>query len=260
MIVSWSPWPSMPKPTTGLPVVGDAVDDLLGPAVLDADHDHRGDVRVAAGADQRAEVQVEVGAELQPAVGVRDRHRALDVVGDRLGRGVRQVVERQDDDVVAHADAAVLAPVAQEGGLLVDDRLDMSRAPCLPALGLDVVHVGVLAGLDRRDHLAHVDAVLDDGVARLPCPSARPCGRSGCPGAPRARSSVVVHDPAGERRAGLDAFDHDHRDGVARRRAIRNESLRAPCRANVGCRAISRRARRHCQTSHMDDLIDCVSH
>jgi hypothetical protein len=42
----------------------DAVDDLLGPAVLDADDDDRGDVRVAAGADQRAEVQVEVGAEL----------------------------------------------------------------------------------------------------------------------------------------------------------------------------------------------------
>ena len=36
------------------------------------------------GADQRAEVQVEVGAELQPPVGVRQRHRALDVVRHRL--------------------------------------------------------------------------------------------------------------------------------------------------------------------------------
>ena len=101
----------------GLAGRGDAVDDLLGPAVLDADDDDRGDVRVAAGADQRAEVQVEVGAELQPAVRVRDRQRALDVVGDRLGGGVGQVVERQDDDVVAHADAAVLAPVAEESGV-----------------------------------------------------------------------------------------------------------------------------------------------
>ena len=93
---------------------GDAVGDLLRPAVLDADHHHGGDVRVAAGADERAEMQVEVGAELQPPVGMRQRQRALDVVRHRLGGGVRQVVHRQDEDVVAHADAAVLALVAPE--------------------------------------------------------------------------------------------------------------------------------------------------
>ncbi len=99
----------------------DAVDDLLGPAVLDADDDDGGDVRVAAGADQGAEVEIEVGAELEPAVGVRDRERALDVVGDGFGGGVGEVVERQHDDVVAHADAAVLAPVAEEGGVFAED-------------------------------------------------------------------------------------------------------------------------------------------
>ena len=82
--------------------------------LLDADHDDRGDVRIAARADQRAEVQVEVGAELQPAVRMRNRQRALDVVRDRFGRGVGQVVDRQDDDVVAHADAAVLAAITPE--------------------------------------------------------------------------------------------------------------------------------------------------
>jgi hypothetical protein len=142
----------------------DAVDDLLRPAVLDADHDHGRHVGVAAGADQRAEVQVQVGAELQPAVGVRDRHRALDVVRHGLGGRVGQVVQRQDDDVVADADAAVLAPVAEEGGVLVDDDAHGGSFG-LPALGLDVVDVGMLAGLDRRHDLAHVDAVLDDGVA-----------------------------------------------------------------------------------------------
>ena len=94
--------------------LGDAVDDALGPAVLDADHDHGGDVGIGAGADQRAEVQIEVGAELQPAVGMRQRQRALDVVGDRLAGRVGQIVERQDDDVIAHADTAVLAPPAAE--------------------------------------------------------------------------------------------------------------------------------------------------
>ena len=34
--------------------------------------------------------------------------------GDRFAGGVGQVVERQDDDVVAHADAAVLAAPAHE--------------------------------------------------------------------------------------------------------------------------------------------------
>src|SRR6185503_7548158 len=95
---------------------GDAVGHLLRPAVLDADDDGRGDVRIRAGADQGAEVQVEVGAELQPPVRVRQRHGALDVVLDRLRGGVREVVDRQDDDVITHADAAVLAFVAPESG------------------------------------------------------------------------------------------------------------------------------------------------
>lgn len=67
---------------------GDAVDHALGPAFLDADHHHRRHVRVAAGADEGAEVQFQVFAELQAAVGVRQGQRALDVVGDGLGRRI----------------------------------------------------------------------------------------------------------------------------------------------------------------------------
>ena len=80
----------MPNPATGLPVAAMPSDDLLRPLVLDADHDHRGDVRVASRADQRAEMEIEVGAELQAAVGMRNGDRALDVVRDRLGRGIGQ--------------------------------------------------------------------------------------------------------------------------------------------------------------------------
>ena len=152
----------------------DAVDDALGPALLDADDDDRRDIRIAAGADQRAEVQVEVGAELQPAVGMRDRQRALDIVRDGLARGVGQVVDRQDDDVVAHADAAVLAPVAHECLLHV-------RHPSHQRLVLMLWTCACCAGLDRRDHLADVDAVLDDGVADVHVLRAPPCGRAGCP-------------------------------------------------------------------------------
>jgi hypothetical protein len=92
----------------------DAVDHLLRPALLDADDHDGGNVRVGAGPDQGAEMEIEVLAELQAPVGVRQCERALDVVGDRLGGRVGDVVDRQDDDVVADTDATVLAPVTPE--------------------------------------------------------------------------------------------------------------------------------------------------
>jgi hypothetical protein len=51
---------------------------------------------------------------------VRQGHRAPDVVRHGLAGRVRAVVDRQDADVVAHADAAVLASVAMELGALAD--------------------------------------------------------------------------------------------------------------------------------------------
>jgi hypothetical protein len=93
---------------------GDRVDDLFGPLFLDADHHHRSHVGIAAGADERTEVQIEVGAELQPAIGMRDRHGPFDVVRDRLGGRVGQIIDGKNDHVVADADAAVLPPVTPE--------------------------------------------------------------------------------------------------------------------------------------------------
>src|SRR5690606_17616204 len=101
----------------GLAGGGNGVHHALGPAFFDADdHDCR-DVRVAAGTDQRAEMQFQVFAELQAAVGMRQGHRALDVVGDGFGGRVGNVVDRQDDDVVAHTDASVVAAIPHERGV-----------------------------------------------------------------------------------------------------------------------------------------------
>jgi len=63
-------------------------------------------------------MQFEVFTELQPAVMVRQGHRALDVVGHRLAGGVGQVVQRQDDDMVADADPAIFAAVSPESWFL----------------------------------------------------------------------------------------------------------------------------------------------
>ncbi len=94
---------------------GDALDHAVGPLVLDADHHDGGDVRVRADPDQGAEVEIQILAELEPAVGVGQRHRALHIVGDRLAGGVGQIVQRQEHDVIAHADPAVLPAPAHEG-------------------------------------------------------------------------------------------------------------------------------------------------
>ena len=84
-------------------------------------------------------------AELQPAVGVRQGDGALDVGGDRLAGGVGDIVERQDGDVVAHADPAVLAPVAPDCAV--------RRFHGLPALGLEVVGMDVIALADAARRL-----------------------------------------------------------------------------------------------------------
>ena len=88
----------------------DAVHDPAGPGRLDADDDAGGHIGVRSRADQRAEEQLEILTELQPAVGVGQRQGALDVVRHRFARGVRKVVERQDDYMIANADASVFTP------------------------------------------------------------------------------------------------------------------------------------------------------
>jgi len=105
-----------------LAALRDALDHAPGPARLDADDDHRGDVRVRPGPDQRAEMQREVLAELQPPIGVRQGHRALDVVGDGLAGRVGQVVQRQDDHVVADADAPVGTAISHEADAIAAAR------------------------------------------------------------------------------------------------------------------------------------------
>src|SRR4051794_2271692 len=85
----------------------------------------------------------------------------------------------------------------------------------LPALGLDVMDVQVLAGLDRRDHLADVDAVFEHRVARLQRLERDLVTDRDVAFGPHFDHLVLLHDPAGERRASLDALDHDRAHRIA---------------------------------------------
>ncbi len=104
----------MENPATGLPVLAMPSTIFLRPASLNANHDYGGNVWIAAGADHGAEEQFEVLAELQAAIGVGNRKRALDVVRHGFARGIGDVVNRQNDHVIAHCNAAVFAPVSKD--------------------------------------------------------------------------------------------------------------------------------------------------
>ena len=109
-----SPRSSMEKPATGLPVFAmpsttRPVQDGSIPMTTQA-----ATFGVRSRADERAEEQLEILTELQPAVGMRQREGALDVVRHRFARGVRKVVERQNDYVIANADTSVFTLVPIE--------------------------------------------------------------------------------------------------------------------------------------------------
>ncbi len=64
-------------------------------------------------------MELEILTELQTPIGVGQRERALDRVGDGLANGVRQIVEGQQDDMIADPDTSVLTTPTHEGGGLV---------------------------------------------------------------------------------------------------------------------------------------------
>src|SRR6218665_3925264 len=76
----------------------------------------------------------------------------------------------------------------------------------LPALGLDVLHMGMRAGLDRRDHPAHVDAVLVSRVAGAHVLERHLVADRDVLPAMDKDLAGLGPDPAVSRPAGLDAF------------------------------------------------------
>ncbi|SPC16185.1 hypothetical protein CO2235_30107 [Cupriavidus oxalaticus] len=94
-------------------------------------------------------------------------------------------------------------------------RGDAWRGPGgLPALGLDVVDVGVFARPDRRHYLADVDAVLVDGVVGIHVAQRHLVADGDRLQRGHGHDLVLIHDPGVQPGAGLDPFHHGHGHGV----------------------------------------------
>src|SRR6266851_213966 len=83
-----------------------------------------------------------------------------------------------------------------------------------PALGLDIVHMGVLAHLDGRNGAPDVHAVLDHGVVALELSDRELVADGDIVLRMDLDVLVLVHDPAGQLLPRLHALDDDHSDGV----------------------------------------------
>src|SRR5215831_9266474 len=173
-----SPVPSMPKPVTGLPV-------FLIPSTTRL---------------------------VQPS------SMPMTTQAATLGLAPVPIIERQDEDVIAYPDAAVLTPPAGEphvrpAGLAVSVRL-RGLGHGSPPLGLEIMDVDVLALLDVGHRLADVMAVFPHGVARLDVGERDLVADRHVHLRGQSERGIVRRDHARHGRAGLEALDDDDADGV----------------------------------------------
>src|SRR2546421_2425646 len=83
-----------------------------------------------------------------------------------------------------------------------------------PALGLDIVHVGVLTHLDGRNRASDVHAVLDHRVAAPELADRELVAYGDVALRPHLDLPVLVHDPSGQFLPCLHALHDDHSHGV----------------------------------------------
>ncbi len=166
---------------------------------------------------------------------MRDRHRALDVVRDRLARRVRQVVDRQDD-----RRGCARRRGRSRGGsprksfassMLTTLRLDVVDVRVLP------VRIGCTTLPMSTPYLITVSPTAMSFSATL-----WPSGMSWTQGT--VDRPVLVEDEAGQRRAGLDALDDDDRDRIVRVVQYAVNHRHSGCAGHAGANhAVARRHR-----------------
>src|SRR4051812_14975992 len=207
-MVSWSPWPSMPKYATGLPV------SAMASATFFA---------------QPSSMQITMTAAtfgLHPVpMSVRKcSSRSAPNCRRPYGWGIAIV------PLMLFATASAAALDRSSTGRMITwlrtpyrpfsrlypRKVEFFRSMpwLLPAFRAQVLHVRVLAHLDRGDRLADVHAVLDDGrPARERADGQLVADRNVVLRVDR-QVLVLVHDPAVELLPGLDALHHHYAHGI----------------------------------------------
>jgi hypothetical protein len=93
---------------------GDAFGNSLCPTRLDPNHHGSSHIGIASSPCHRPKEQFQILSKLQAPVTVRQSHGALNVVGHGLARGIRDIVNGEDNDMVANADPSVLSTVCKD--------------------------------------------------------------------------------------------------------------------------------------------------
>eukprot|EP01036_Dinobryon_divergens_P061019 gene61019-81355_t len=156
---------------------------------------------------------------------MRQRQRSLDVAGNRFGCGVRNVVDRQNDYMVAHADSAVFTPITQEA----------------PLDGRHAHHLLMFAGCDGGYGTADVDAIFhhrraDAEIADRELMTDWNVAQRG-----HGDFAVTIYDPAAQRLARPHAFDDDNTNRVVHFVDQEINHARSPCVEDVdGCKVTCR--------------------
>src|SRR5262249_20204066 len=105
----------------------DLFGDAFGPFGLDADDYGSTDVRVAANTRKRPESQLKILAELQSAISVRQSHGPLYERGHAFSGGIGNVIDRQDNHVIANTKTAIGPTKAGELQVLRSNHMDHLR-------------------------------------------------------------------------------------------------------------------------------------
>ena len=137
----------MPNPATGLPVVAMPSTTRLVHSSSMPMTTTAATFGLRTGADQGPEMQIQVRAELQPAIRMRKRHAALDIVGYGFRCGVGEIVQGKNNDMVAYAYAPVLAPITPKSRIVRSKLKFLSFV--LPTFGFQIVHMHMLACRNR---------------------------------------------------------------------------------------------------------------
>ena len=90
---------------------------------------------------------------------MRDGQSSLDVVCHGFNRCIGDIINRQNDYMISYSDPAVFASVTHKfWNIHICLR-------CLPAFGLQVVDLDMLAFFDISHYLADVISVFDDCIS-----------------------------------------------------------------------------------------------